>query len=121
MTAGPLLRGAALLTLTFAAGVVGGVGYERHHGGRRVVTVGTPAMMHAHVVQLLGLNASQDSAVQAIVARHQLTVDSSWQVLQPRVRGTLDSAFREIEAVLTPAQAAKFRALVAEMHPGMHR
>jgi hypothetical protein len=121
MTKGPLLRGAALLALTFAAGVAGGIGYERHHRAHGGVVAGRSATLHAHVVKVLGLNASQDSAIQAIVARHQLTVDSSWQVLQPRVRGTLDSAFREMEAVLTPAQAAKFRSLVAEMHPSMHR
>jgi hypothetical protein len=129
MTMSSSLRGVALVGLTFAAGVIAGIGFERHHGVRIAIggghvavgAAGPGAMLHDHLRQLLDLDQAQDSAVRVILARHQLTVDSSWQVLQPMVRATLDSTFREISGVLRPEQAAKFRSLVETMHPGMHR
>jgi Spy/CpxP family protein refolding chaperone len=114
-------RGFAVLAITFAAGVIAGVGYSRHSPAQHTPNVGSPAMLHAHLREMLSLTDAQDSTVRAILARHQSTVDSSWGALQPRVRSTLDSTLREISSVLTPEQVARFRQLVATMHPVVHR
>lgn len=113
------LRGALMLALTFAAGAAAGVAYDRHASAVRRI----PTMDAAHAVQhmrlVLGLNAQQTASIQAILARHQHAVDSSWHAMQPGVRANLDSTLREIMAVLKPEQIGRFREMVHVMHPGM--
>jgi hypothetical protein len=114
------LRATALLGATFAAGVLIGIGYERHQPAHSPVAQPGAAMLVEHLHQLLDLDPAQDSAIRAIVARHQGSVDSIWRGLHPHVRATLDSTAGEISAVLTPEQATKFRSAIVRFHHGRH-
>ena len=110
------VRGTLLLVVTLAAGIAIGVGYER----RRASAHEAQGMHHVihHLRDELGLDSTQEREVTAILARRQHTVDSTWHALQPHVRATLDSTLREIDTVLRPDQARKFRKMVEAMHPG---
>jgi hypothetical protein len=110
------VRTVLLLGVTFAAGAMAGIGYDRHaHAARFAATVDGPLLMH-HLESQLQLDSAQRTAVEAILARHQIAIDSSWHMIQPHVRATLDSAHREILGVLRPDQAALFRGAMATMH-----
>ncbi len=113
------LAGAVILALTFAAGAVAGVGYERHVSSARQIQTMDAAHVLQHMKLLLGLDTAQTAAIATILAHHQHGVDSSWRAMQPEVRANLDSTLREIQAVLRPEQVGRFRDLVHVMHPGM--
>ena len=119
MNARAWLGGAAIIAATFAAGALAGIRYDRLHAPQRDMS-----MMAAHQVLMqlhdqLGLDAEQHRQIQAILARHQSAIDSSWASMQPRVRAALDSTLRDMMAVLRPDQVDKYRAFVHRMHPGM--
>lgn len=116
MVIGNWVKGTLLLAVTLAAGIAIGVGYER----RRATPHESHGMHHVlhHLRDELGLDSTQERQVAVILARRQHTVDSTWHSLQPHVRATLDSTLREIDTVLRPDQAAKFRQMVETMHPG---
>jgi hypothetical protein len=116
-----LLGGAAIIAATFTAGALAGVRYERSHAPEPQPAT---AMMTAHHVLMklndeLGLDSAQHRKIEAILARHQAAVDSSWVSMQPRVRAALDSTLRDMMAVLRPDQVARYRMFVQRMHPGM--
>lgn len=107
---------AALLAVTFSAGAMAGIAYDRHFVHRHdVMLVGSPQVM-AHLTQQLQLDSAQQAAVSAIFARHQGAVDSVWRALQPHVGATLDSVHREMMAVLRPDQQALFLGMMKSMH-----
>jgi hypothetical protein len=112
------MRGILLLAVTLAAGVAIGVGYER----RRTPAHGTAVMESHHVIHRLrdglGLDSAQQSAIAAILARRQGTVDSTWHTLRPQLHAMLDSTLAEIVHLLRPDQVAKYRKMVEGMHPG---
>lgn len=118
MTLPSWVRGTVLLAVTFVAGVVGGVGYERHRVPAYEATGKDGHHLTDHLRQELGLDPAQQRAIDAILARHQGAVDSTWRMVGPRVHATMDSTLREILGVLRPDQAAKFRRMVDAMHPG---
>jgi len=114
------LKGTLLLAVTLTAGIVIGVGYERHR------TPAHDAGMDSHHVmrrlnQELGLDSAQQKAIAEILARHQGALDSTWHTMQPHMRATLDSTLREIVGVLRLDQASKFRKIVETRHPGTLR
>ena len=112
------VKGTLLLAGTLAAGVAIGVGYER----RRMPAHGTAVMESHHVIhrlrEELGLDSAQQSAIAAILARRQGTVDSTWHTLRPRLHAMLDSTLQEIVPILRPDQTARYRKMVEGMHPG---
>jgi hypothetical protein len=115
------VKGALVFAVTLTAGVMVGVGYERHRA-----PVHDMARSRAHHVMHrlrddLGLDSAQLTAIAAIFARRQGTVDSTWHAVQPHVLATLDSALQEIVAILRPDQVAKYRKMVEGMHPAMLR
>ena len=113
------LRVALLLTVTFAAGAMAGIAYDRH--GRASPMQMPDAQHFVHHLQVeLSLDSAQQQAVAKILAHHQYTVDSAWRAIQPHVGVALDSMVGDVLAVLRPDQAEKFRRLVGEMHPAMH-
>ncbi len=111
------LKGALLLTLSFAAGVVLGAGYERHHGRGHDAMAFSPHEVLEHFSHELSLDSAQVQAVTAILTRRQSQVDSAWHSMQPHISATLDSTLREILTVLRPDQAEKYRKMIGEMHP----
>lgn len=121
MTAPAWMKGTLLLAVAFTAGAVTGVGYER----RRTPAHDAARMDSHHVMHRLkddlGLDAAQEKAIAAILARRQGAVDSTWRAMQPHVHATLDSTTQEILDVLRPDQVAKYRKMVEARHPGTLR
>lgn len=110
-------RGSLLLALTLIAGIAIGIGYER-----RRAPMHDPSDTHHMLDRLtiqLGLDSAQAAAVVGILARRQGVVDSTWHAMRPHVRATMDSTVREINGVLRPDQAARFREIAGTMHPGV--
>lgn len=118
MTIPAWAKGTLLLTVTLAAGIAIGVGYER----RRVPPHEMSGRDSHHLIrglsEQLELDSAQYAAVAAILARRQGAVDSTWRAMRPRMHATLDSTMREILGVLRPDQAAKYREMLDTMHPG---
>ncbi|HEY2848485.1 MAG TPA: hypothetical protein VGI97_01310 [Gemmatimonadaceae bacterium] len=107
---------AALLAVTFAAGTMAGIAYERRAPALHKATSMDSQHSIDHIARALDLDSAQRTAIAAILARHQGAVDSAWRALQPHVGATLDSVHREIMTVLTPGQQKRFQSLVTMMH-----
>jgi Spy/CpxP family protein refolding chaperone len=116
MTTPLWVRTAALLALTFAAGAMAGVAYDRHIAPMHHGPPADARQLLAHLEDGLKLDSAQRTTIAAILARHQGVVDSAWHALQPHVGAMLDSVHHEILAVLTPEQRARFRSMVQTMH-----
>jgi len=112
-------KGTSLLTVTLAAGVAIGIGYERRTAPREAVEMDAHDAMH-HLTRDLHLDPGQETAIAQVLARHQREVDSTWHAVQPHVRTTLDSTEREIIAVLRPDQVVKYRQMVDGMPRARH-
>ena len=112
------VRGTLLIALTFSAGAIAGVTYERRAAPRHMSTMSDAHQMLMHLHEELGLDSAQNRAIAGILARHQVTVDSSWTMMQPRIHAALDSSLREIIGVLRPEQVKRMEAMVQHLHPG---
>lgn len=112
------VRSGALVVAVFAAGVAAGIGYARQQNRSADVSESDVHHMVAHLADELTLDSAQRAKVEAILARHQSSVDSIWQVMHPHLRQTLDSALQEIGGVLRPDQVEKYRRLVESRHSG---
>lgn len=121
MTVPAWVKGTLLLAVTFTAGVVTGVGYERRHTPAHGAARTDAHHVMRRLTDELGLDSAQGQAIAAILARRQGTVDSTWHAMQPHVHAALDSTLQEILGVLRPEQVAKFRKMVDAMHPGTLR
>ena len=121
MTAPAWVRGALLLAVTFSAGVSVGVSYQRRSAPAHEAAGRNSHHVMQRLRHHLGLDSAQYTAIAAILARRQGTVDSTWHAMQPRVHATLDSALQEIVGVLRPDQLARHRKMLEAMHPGVLR
>lgn len=121
MTVPAWVKGSLLLAVTLTAGMVIGVGYERRRApAHAAAEMGSHHLLH-RLKDDLSLDSAQHQAIAAIFARRQGAVDSTWHAMRPHLRATLDSTLQEIIAVLRPDQVAKYRRMVAALHPGMPR
>lgn len=116
MTSPLWFRGAALLALTFAAGAMAGVAYDRHVAPMHQAVPANARELMTHLERELKLDSAQRTKAEAIMARHQGTIDSAWRALQPRVGANLDSVHRELFALLTPEQRTRFLSMMRTMH-----
>lgn len=98
------------LLLTFVAGSLAGVAWERwNHGSERRHERGRGERHFGKMLQeRYGLSDEQARRVEAIVARRRPRVDSLMATVQPRVRAMYDTTNAEIRVLLTPEQRAKF-------------
>jgi Spy/CpxP family protein refolding chaperone len=104
-----LLATVALL-LTFVAGSLAGVAWERaqhsqsrHHGGGR-----GGRHFGAMLKERYDLSDEQARRIEAIVQRRRPRIDSLMATVQPRIRSAFDSTNAEIRVLLTPEQREKF-------------
>ena len=107
----------ALLLLTFAVGLAGGVVADRlmlFHQHRILPSHGLK-FVAAHVLHRLDreldLTPRQKEQISTILENRQRTIEATWQKIQPQVRQQMEQTDREIEQTLTPGQQKKFRAL----------
>lgn len=113
------LRGALILAVTFAAGTMAGIAYDRHHAAPAMRMPNAQQLVQ-HLKDQLSLDSAQERQVAGIMAHHQYTVDSAWRAIQPHVGVALDSMIGDVMAVLRPDQTEKFQRLIRQMHPAMH-
>lgn len=117
MTLPAWAKGALLLAITLSAGIAIGVGYERRRApAHEASAVQSHDILH-RITHELELDSAQREAIDAILARRQGTVDSTWHVMRPHVRATLDSTLDEIAALLRSDQVARYREMIEARHP----
>ena len=104
-----------LLAASFVlGGLVGGAatsvadrsGRGPGHGDRR-----RPSFIE-HLTADLDLTAAQRESVQAVLDRHQPAMDSLWQLIRPQFESERQGIRREISALLSPRQQAKYGAMI---------
>ena len=123
-----------LLVIAFLAGAFFGGTLERvmfrrprtesgpQHGGSRGGERGArPPGGAPSWYESLGLSADQRTKIEAILARRSQRVDSAMKSACVVIRPARDSSFREIDAVLTPAQKAKRDSVRAARPPQQPR
>jgi Spy/CpxP family protein refolding chaperone len=81
----------------------------------------TRAQMHADPMSVidreLNLRPDQHAQVEAIIEARQGSIDHIWIEMHNTLRATVDSVVAEILPLLDADQAARFHALVEELHP----
>jgi hypothetical protein len=110
-----VLLAIAFLAGAFVGGTIERVMFRRPHtdvvstrggtrGGERGArpSGGTPSWYES-----LGLSGDQRTKIAAILARRSQRVDSAWKSACVVIAPARDSSYKEIDAVLTPAQKAK--------------
>lgn len=68
----------------------------------------------------LELSAEEHRVVGDILKRHEPVMDSIWQMVRPQFEAERQAVRREVRAVLTPDQAAKYDRLIAR-RDSIHR
>ena len=119
---------AALLVVGAAAGITADRLLQQRPAAHAVRlsdgTVVRLSDMHADPIAVfdraVGLRPEQRTRVATILERRQAEVNAAWREAQTRFQTTTDSVIAEIAAELDPAQAARFRALLDQLH-GAHR
>jgi len=123
------LQGIVLLLVTFSVGVLAGLALERVMATQRPpklmppMSVGQPWSRGPlpHVFAELELTPEQQSQIHEIVEHSQPRTEELLQQTMPRLRALTDSVRMEIEAVLTPEQAARLDSLVTRWGRGPRR
>ena len=117
------LRAFALLTLAFVVGVLAGAALEHRVGFGRRLGIGPGRFGRGgrgpvEALRALELTPDQCAKVDTILARRRPQMDSIMRETFPRMRSLADSLKAEVEAVLTPAQAAKMEQLTPRGRAG---
>lgn len=99
-----------VVVLTFVAGFAVGM-FSAHmmilHGMHGPPPAVTRAMVN-RLDRQLDLSDAQRAKVEEIIERRHARIGRIWGSVRPRVNTEIEQAKREIEAVLTPEQRAKF-------------
>ena len=108
--------GAALLLLaTFVlGGLVGGAATsvaDRRAHGRLAADHRRPGFVERLTADL-DLSAAQRESVQAVLNRHQPAMDSLWRFIRPQFQSEREAIRREIAALLTPGQQARYTTMI---------
>ncbi|HEX8170137.1 MAG TPA: hypothetical protein VF824_06325 [Thermoanaerobaculia bacterium] len=117
-----LIAGFVLL-LTFAAGVIVGGAVEHHlRAIRRGGPLGAfpPHAVAAHLNRRLDLSDAQYKQVEQIIRAHHEQMVTIFGAVRPQIDAEIAQANREISAVLTPEQRAKFEKLKMRLGPHKH-
>lgn len=112
-------RAAVLLLLMFAAGLTVGLAAERyalHRGGGD--DAGSSDRRGESTIERfaedLGITAEQQALIDPILVETRERLSEVSDRVRPEWEAVVDSARARIEAVLTPEQAARYRALLEE-------
>lgn len=100
----------AIVAATFAAGFTSGAGFHRwataDYGPRP-----PPPLFSPWTLRELGLSPDQKKKAQVILERHRPKLEAIFQETFPRVRAVKEQVDREIRAILSAEQRAKFEEL----------
>jgi len=123
------LQGIVLLLVTFAVGVLAGLALERVMAARRPPRFMPPMSMGQPwakgplppMFAELELTTEQQSQIRDIMERSRPRSEELLQQTMPRLRALTDSVRMEIQAVLTPEQAARLDSLMTRRGRGPGR
>jgi Spy/CpxP family protein refolding chaperone len=104
-----------LLALTFAVGMLAGAASTRLLNAREPARAAAeqPRKGPHYLFEELDLRPDQRTAIQAIMARRRVLMDSVWKEHGAPIRAAYDSTRAEISTVLTPEQRVEYDALRA--------
>jgi len=112
-----------IVVVAFIAGLLVGAVADRiwlfKHGPRGIGSRFMAKRVTEKLTHELNLTDQQQQQVATIVASHGKRVDAVWANVRPQIHQEIDAANREISAILTPDQRAKFEKL--RMHLGPRR
>jgi hypothetical protein len=117
---GARLRAGAVLLFVFAAGLLIGVGYERHHIRRIPATMSLTDDRVAALAELqdfLELDDEQVRQLHTILAARQETVEKMWEQFRPEVQAAMREVHEEVAALLRPDQVERFHAWLGRHMP----
>jgi hypothetical protein len=103
----------AFLTTTFMVGGAVGWGLKSWVVATRQPSQRNLQAMVAYLTRQVGLSASQQNSVHAVLVRHRVEMDSIWRVTRPPVDSLRQVMQVEIEELLTTPQRRRFRELMA--------
>jgi hypothetical protein len=104
------VRGAVLLAITFAAGVLAGGAADRATTRRQSVTPHL-ALQAPFLLDRLDLTTEQRHAADSILTRSSPRSEAAIREMVPRLAAIADSVNAELAAILTPAQRAKLASM----------
>jgi len=110
----PWLRSILLGSIILVCGMFIGGGITLYVATQRVMDAvqnpeKVPARVVARMQRNLDLTDEQAATLEGIIERHQNNLLAIRAEVQPRVKAELDALQREVEEILTPEQAERFR------------
>jgi hypothetical protein len=113
-------QAAAAVLALLALGAVLGIAVDRFHVRGRDHATALLAEIERDpmgvIEREITLRPEQRGPIRAILERYQATMDSVWRESNLRLRATVQGVVSDIAAQLDSAQAARFRALIEEIH-----
>ena len=107
---GASLRGAALLLITFAAGLLAGLAADRAMTRRQSMSPRL-ALQAPELLDRLDLTTEQRRAADSILVRSSPRSEAAIREMVPRLAAIADSVNDELAAILTPAQRARLASI----------
>jgi hypothetical protein len=87
--------------------------FHRHGSAMGASSSGTAtthmAVLLAELDRVLQLTPPQHASINAILTRHQQSIDSAWRVIHGQVNAGMDSVHQELRAILRPEQMTQLR------------
>lgn len=120
------MRSILASALLLLIGAAGGIAIDhlvvfRRHG----LAMGSPssgtaathtAVLLAELDRILHLTPPQHDSINAILRRHQQSIDSAWRVIHGQLDAGMDSVHRELQAILRPEQMTQLREWMSHQH-----
>ena len=125
----PRARSIAAGTLLLVAGAASGIAVDhvlvfRRHAAEMNASPSHTAAVHtallAELDQVLHLTAAQHDTIDAILKRHQLSIDSAWRLIHMQLNAGMDSVHHELQGVLDPGQMTLLREWLTRQHLTAH-
>ena len=116
---GARMRATISLLAAIVFGVAMGIGGDRLWLRRSMpISMDSPALIN-EMDRRLHLDATQRTAIAAVLRRNQTAVDSAWGLVRPGFHAIVDSSQREILDVLRPDQRGPYLSWLQAAHHGM--
>ena len=117
-----ILASGLLLLIGAAAGIAVDhlIVFRQHRFAMGGEPTSGAAEMHAALLadldRVLHLTPFQHDSINAILKRHQRSIDSAWQVIHGRMDAGMDSVHRELMGILRPEQMTLLREWASHQH-----
>jgi hypothetical protein len=116
-----IVASALLLLIGAAAGVVGDHLVLLHRRGVALgISAAGAASLHAQLLaeldRELHLTPVQHDSINAMLGRHQQSIDAAWRVIHGKLDAGMDSMHQELRAILQPEQLTLLRDWMGRQH-----